>query len=70
MQTTSRPVAARATRMASMVASVPELAKRSASRPKRRQISSPQATASSVVTAKWVPRAAASAIASTIRGWA
>ena len=70
LQTTSRPVAARATRMASMVASVPELAKRSISSPKRRQISSPHSTASSVVTAKCVPRPAASAIASTTRGWA
>ena len=70
MQTTSRPVAARATRIASIVASVPELANRSISRLNRRQISSPKATADSVVTAKWVPRLAASWIASTIRGCA
>jgi hypothetical protein len=59
LQITSRPVAARATRMASMVASVPELVNRSMSSWNRRQISSAKATAGSVVTAKWVPRPAA-----------
>ena len=43
-----------------MVASVPELVNRSISRLNRRQISSPNATADSVVAAKWVPRLAAS----------
>ena len=52
---TSRPVAARATRMASMVASVPELAKRTLSSSKRRQISSASATVVGVGAAKWVP---------------
>ena len=52
---TSRPVAARATRMASMVASVPELANRTLSSSKRRQISSASATVVGVGAAKWVP---------------
>ncbi len=51
----SRPVAARATRSASMVASVPEFTNRICSSWNREQISSASATVASVVTAKWIP---------------
>ena len=50
----SRPVAARATRIASIVASVPEFTKRICSSWNREQISSASATVVSVVTAKWI----------------
>ena len=66
----SRPVAARATRMASIVASVPELANRTCSRPNRRHSSSANATVTSVVAAKCVPLGAARSIASTTLGCA
>ena len=51
----SRPVAARATRIALIVASVPELAKRTFSSRKRRHSSSANSTMSSVGAAKCVP---------------
>ena len=66
----SRPVAARATRIASIVASVPEFTKRICSSWNREQISSARATVVSVVTAKWMPWSATLRIASTIFGWA
>ena len=66
----SRPVAARATRIASIVASVPELTNRIWSSWKRSQIASASATVTSVLTAKCVPDDAAFVIASTIFGWA
>ena len=66
----SRPVAARATRIALIVASVPEFAKRTFSKRKRRQSSSANSTMSSVGAAKCVPVRAARVIASTIFGWA
>ena len=50
----SRPVAARATRIASIVASVPELTNRICSSWKRSQIASASAIVSGVVTAKWI----------------
>ena len=50
----SRPVAARATRIASIVASVPEFTNRICSHWNREQISSASATVVSVVTAKWI----------------
>ena len=68
--TRSRPVAARATRIASIVASVPEFAKRTLSRLKRRQSSSANATVTSVVAAKCVPVRAARSMASTTFGCA
>ena len=55
LTTVSRPVAARAMRMASIVASVPELANRTWSSSKRRQSSSASATVTGVGAAKWVP---------------
>ncbi len=70
MTTRSRPVAARAMRMASMVASVPELAKRTWSRSNRRHSSSATATVTGVGAAKWVPVVAARVMASTMVGWA
>src|SRR6185503_5893712 len=66
----SRPVAARATRIASIVASVPELTNRICSSWKRSQIASASATVSGVVTAKWIALLAALVSASTILGWA
>ena len=66
----SRPVAARATRIASIVASVPEFTNRICSSWNREQISSASATVVSVVTAKWMPWSATLRIASTIFGWA
>ena len=53
----SRPVAARAMRIALIVASVPELAKRTCSSRKRRHSSSANSTVSSVGAAKCVPAA-------------
>ena len=55
----SRPVAARATRIALIVASVPEFAKRTCSSWKRRHSSSANSTVSSVGAAKCVPVRAA-----------
>ena len=66
----SRPVAARATRIALIVASVPELAKRTASQPKRSQSTSAKRTVGSVGAAKWVPVRAARSIASATFGCA
>ncbi len=63
-------MAPRATRMASIVASVPELVSRTCSSRKRRQSSSAKSTVVSVVTAKCVPLRAALSIASMIFGWA
>ncbi len=53
-----------------MVASVPEFANRTWSRPKRREISSAMRMVLRVVTAKWVPVCAAFSMASMILGWA
>jgi hypothetical protein len=53
-----------------MVASVPELVKRTESRENLRQSSSAKATVVSVVAAKCVPVRAARSIASTTFGWA
>ena len=53
-----------------MVASVPELAKRTWSSSKRRHSSSARATVTGVGAAKWVPVLAARVMASTILGWA
>ena len=66
----SRPVAARATRIASIVASVPELTNRICSSWNRSQMASASATVVSVVTAKWMPWSATARIASTIFGCA
>ncbi len=66
----SRPVAARATRIASIVASVPEFTNRICSSWKRSQIASASAMVSGVVTAKWIAFCAALVSASTILGWA
>ena len=66
----SRPVAARATRIASIVASVPEFTKRICSSWNRSQIASARATVVSVVTAKCTPWSATARIASTIFGCA
>ena len=66
----SRPVAARATRIASIVASVPEFTNRTCSALKRSQIASPRATVFGVVTAKWIASSAAFRIASAIFGCA
>ena len=55
----SRPVAARATRIASIVASVPEFTNRICSSWKRSQIASASAIVSGVVTAKWIALLAA-----------
>ena len=66
----SRPVAARATRRASIVASVPEFTNRICSSWKRSQIASASEIVSGVVTAKWIAFWAAFWSASTIFGWA
>ena len=66
----SRPVAARATRIASIVASVPEFTNRICSSWNRSQIASASAIVSGVVTAKWIALCAAFSSASTILGWA
>ena len=66
----SRPVAARATRIASIVASVPELTNRICSSWKRSQMASARAIVSGVVTAKWIALLAAFVSASTILGCA
>ena len=63
-------MAARATRTASIVASVPELTNRICSQPNRRLISSASATVCGVVTAKCAPEATAFDTASTIFGCA
>ena len=65
-----RPVMARIRWTASMVASVPELAKRHSGRPKRRRSSSATMMASTIGWAKWVPRRPASETAATTAGWA
>jgi hypothetical protein len=66
----SRPVTPRAMRMASIVASEPELANRHCGSRKRRVSSSLTMTESSVGMAKWVPSATRSETARTIAGWA
>ncbi len=64
---TSRPVAARATRMAVMVDSVPEFVKRTWSALNRRHSSSARSTHAPTVTAKCMPlRAACSTASATI----
>ena len=55
--------------IASIVASVPEFAKRHWGRPKRRASSSATQMASSVGCAKWVPRRTRSETAATRAGW-
>jgi hypothetical protein len=66
-----RPVAARASRTALMVASVPELTMRSLpTAGTRRATSSASATSSAVGAPKEVPRAAAAVTASITRGCA
>ena len=67
---TSRPVAARATRMAEEFDSVPELQNRTWSTANRRHSSSASATVVSTVTAKCTPLLAAWVIASATTGWA
>ena len=66
----SRPVAARAIRIASIVASEPELTKRQRGRPKRALSSSATMIASSVGAAKCVPSSKRARIARTIAGCA
>src|SRR2546423_383177 len=66
----SRPVMERIRWMASMVASVPELAKRQLGRPNRAASSVATVTASGVGWAKWVPLAACSLMAWAMAGWA
>jgi hypothetical protein len=61
---------ARATRIASIVASVPEFVKRTFSSPKRLFSSSATRTPASVVAAKCVPVAAARSIATLTLGCA
>ena len=56
--------------MASIVASVPELANRHSGRPNRSDRLSATVMASSVGWAKWVPRVTRSCTAATIAGWA
>ncbi len=70
MQIVSRPVAPRATRIASIVASVPEFTNRTRSIRNRRHSSSASRTVCSVVTAKCVPVRAARSIAAATAGWA
>ncbi len=70
MSTTSRPVAARARWMASIVDSVPELVKRHCGRPKRRWSSSATTIEPSVGAAKCDPRPARSLTAATMAGLA
>jgi hypothetical protein len=65
-----RPVYPRASRMACMVASVPEFAKRHWSWPKRARSSSATTASSRCGMACSVPFAACFAIASVILGWA
>jgi hypothetical protein len=67
----SRPVAARATRIALMTASVPDEVIRSMSTLGIRWVtSSASSTSPAVAAPKVVPSAAASAIASSTAGWA
>ena len=70
MITSSRPVCARARRMASIVDSEPEFVKRHLGMPQRRASSSATTTLSSVIAAKWVPSGMRSATARVIAGWA
>ena len=70
MTIVSRPVLARAIRIASIVASEPELTKRQRGRPKRRFSSSATKTASSVGAAKCVPSSSRASTARVIAGWA
>ena len=70
MTIVSRPVWARAIRIASIVASEPELTKRQRVRPKRFSSSSATYTASSVGAAKCVPSSRRSRTARVIAGWA
>jgi len=67
----SRPVAARASRTAVIVASVPEEVMRSISTPSNRRVTSAASSTSAAVGApKLVPFAAALATASSTSGWA
>ncbi len=67
----SRPVAARASRMAVIVASVPEEVMRSMSTPSIRRVTSTASSTSPTVGApKLVPLPAASPIAFSTCGWA
>ena len=66
----SRPVAARATLMASIVASVPEFTNRICSSWNRSQMASARRTVASVVTAKWMAPSEAFFRAATIFGFA
>ena len=70
MTTSSRPVWARASRIASIVDSEPEFVKRHLGRPQRRASSSATMTLSSVTAAKCVPCGMRSVTARTIAGWA
>ena len=66
----SRPVAPRAMRIASIVASVPEFVNRHFGRAKRRANSSATNAASSVGAEKWEPSLTRSSTAFTIAGFA
>ena len=70
MTTSSRPLWARASRMASIVDSEPEFVKRHLGMPQRLASSSATATLSSVTAAKWVPSGMRSVTARTIAGCA
>jgi hypothetical protein len=63
-----RPVKPRASRIADMVASVPELTRRTSSTGVRRTISSARSTSPRVGVPKLVPRVAADWIAATTSG--
>ena len=71
MAISGRPVKARAPRMANIVASVPELEKRSCSIDgSRPRISSASSTSSSVGAAKAEPRRTCASTAAVTAGWA
>ena len=70
MTMVSRPVKARATRMASIVASEPELTKRHCGSLKAPARCSAMMMASSVGRPNWVPSGARFWMASTMSGWA
>lgn len=66
----ARPVKPRASRIADMVASVPELTSRTCSTGVRSTISAASSTSPGVGVPKLVPSVAASRTASTTSGWA
>ena len=68
--TSSRPVCARAIRIASITDSVPEFVKRQRGKPKRKDRFSATSTASSVGRPKWVPSRWRAVTAAVIAGWA